>query len=275
MTEPDHHRLDVTVANADADLVVDRIWLTDPLAVGESEAPGDRTQFTVGYADRAAAEEAMERLAAWHPIMSTVRPDDWVDTWRAGAEPQVAGPFRIRLPEHVPADDGIDIEIEPGPTFGFGHPSTLLALELLAMVDLDGALVADVGSGSGVLAIAAALRGASAVHAVDIAADAVAATTANADRNGVAITSSHGSVDVLAPEVFDVVLVNVTAATQAAVLPQLRPHLGPTTSIVLSGLLDGQERIVAGLLPDHEIVDTRQRDGWIAVLLVVSRIASP
>ena len=49
------------------------------------------------------------------PALQAVRHDSWVDTWRAEARPQVAGPFRIRLPEHEPAADGIDVEIEVFP----------------------------------------------------------------------------------------------------------------------------------------------------------------
>ena len=275
MAEPDHHRIDIIVSSDDVDLVVDQIWLTDPLAVGEAETPDGRTHYTVGYADGEAARQAIDRLAPWDPTLGAVRHDSWVDTWRAEAKPQVAGPFRIRLPEHEPTPDGIDLVIEPGATFGFGHPSTLLALELLANIDVHGAEIADIGSGSGVLAIAAALSGATTVHAVDIAADAVAATVDNAGRNGVDVHAAAGSVDALPPGPFDLVLANVTAGTQAEILPALGSRLGSATTIILSGLLDGQQADAAALVPDHEIVDTRRLDGWVAVRLAVSRIASP
>ena len=189
--------------------------------------------------------------------------------------PQVVGPFRVRLPEHASSGHLIDLVVEPGTSFGFGHQSTLLALELLAQIDLDGAAVVDVGSGSGVLSIAAKRLGASVVHAVDVAADAVAATADNARRNGVEVTVRRGSVDAIPASAADVVLANLTAGTQVMVLPQLGPRVGLETTTVLSGLLDGQEAPVAALVDGHRIVDARRRDGWVAVRLGASRIASP
>ena len=217
----------------------------------------------------------MAQLEDWQPTLKAVRAAEWVDTWRRRATPQDAGPFRVRLPEHAPGPDRLDLVIEPGTSFGFGHPSTLLALELLADIPVAGATVADVGSGSGVLAIASRVLGALDVHAVDIASDAVAATRDNATRNGVEITVTAGSVDTLPRVVFDLVLANLTAATQAEVLPLLADRIGPSTTVVLSGLLDGQESRVSALVGSHEIAAVARRDGWIAVLLTASRIASP
>ena len=269
MSEPDHHSIEIEVAAGDVDVVTDRIWLCGPMAVGEQDTPAG-VRFTVGFADRDSATEAMGRLAAWQPVLQAVAADDWVATWREGAVPHVAGPFSVRLPEHDAADGRTDLVIEPGASFGFGHPSTLLALDLLAGVDLTGTRVLDIGSGSGVLAIGAARLGATSVHAVDVDPVAVAATEDNARRNGVAVTVRLGSVEATAETPVDVVLANLTAGTQAMVLPALGPRAVSDTTAILSGLLEGQQDVVAALLPTHTIVDERRRDGWIAVRLAAS-----
>ena len=274
MSEPVHHSVEVDVAAGDVDVVVDQIWLCEPMAVGELET-AHGVRYTVGFADRHSADRAMARLAAWRPTLHTAAADDWVSTWRQGATPMLAGPFRVRLPEHEPIDDCTDVEIEPGVTFGFGHPSTLLALELLARADIVGTHVLDVGSGSGILGVAAALLGAATVVAVDVDAAAVAATTDNARRNRVAVDARLGSVGVTAAEPVDVIVANLTAGTQAAVLPELGPRLAPHTSTIVSGLLDGQETTVASLLPRRAIVDEARLDGWIAVRLALPSAASP
>ena len=88
--------------------------------------------------------------------------------WRAMAVPIEAGPFRVRLPEHPPPtrDDRVDLVIDPGATFGFGHESTTLALELIGSIGRLAGPVADVGCGSGILAIGAARQQHDAVQAL-------------------------------------------------------------------------------------------------------------
>ncbi|MEM7285021.1 MAG: 50S ribosomal protein L11 methyltransferase [Actinomycetota bacterium] len=275
MREPDHHSVEVEVAEGDVDVVLDRLWQCHPLAVGEAQTGAGEVRYTAGFADAPTARAAMETLAAWQPRLQAVGRDDWVATWRRGATPNLAGTFRVRLPEHTESSDHLDVVIEPGSSFGFGHASTLTALELLSTIDLAGASVADVGCGSGVLAIAACLRGASRVHAVDIAEEAVTTTVDNASRNGATVEVAQGSVEALPPGPFDVVVANLTAGTQQLVLPQLGERVGRETTIVLSGLLIGQEAAVESLLHGQRIVDRRTRDGWIAVRLESTVTASP
>lgn len=216
----------------------------------------------------------MDHLVAWQPRLQAVAADEWVSIWRQGATPQIIGPFSVRLPEHHAAQGSIDLEIEPGVTFGFSHPSTLLALELMSRLELGGQSVLDIGSGSGVLAVAAALLGAETVEAVDVDPAAVTATTDNARRNDVTVTVRLGSVDVAQDAPVDLIVANLTAGTQHVVLPALDGRLGPQTTTILSGLLDGQES-VAALLEGHDIVDVARLDGWIAVRLAASSNDAP
>ena len=150
-----------------------------------------------------------------------------------------AGPFAVHPPS-LPAPDGaISVAIDPGSAFGSGsHPSTRLALELVAATVRPGDQVADIGSGSGVLAVAAARLDARVV-AVDVDAAAVATTRSNAAANGVAdrVTVRRGSADVV-PGPVDVVVVNLTVDRQERVAPTVRT-LG-ARSVLVAGILGHQ-----------------------------------
>ena len=268
MADETPHRVTIEVPPDQVDLAVDAVWCTDPLAVAEEQV-GEVVRLAAGYADAALAHTAARALTGWSPTIDAEDGTAWVEHWRAGATPHRAGSFRVRLPEHAPATDAgelVELVIEPGTTFGFGHPSTLLALELLEPVPCEGLVIADVGSGSGVLAVAAARLGA-AVHAVDVDPQAVAATVDNAGRNDVRVDARLGSVAELAHDAYDLALVNVTAGIHRAVLPALRDRLARRSQVILSGLLDHQEPVVTPLLPAHHVRDRRQGDGWLALAL--------
>jgi ribosomal protein L11 methyltransferase len=128
--------------------------------------------------------------------------------------------------------------------------------------------VLDVGCGSGVLAVAAVLRGARSAVGVDIDPDAVAVTRANAERNGVAeriaVASDLTSVD----GVFAVVLANIGAAALRELAPALVARVAPGGTLVLSGLLDPPPADLAAVFAPLEVVADERTDGWTALVLV-------
>lgn len=101
------------------------------------------------------------------------------------------------------------------------------------------ARVLDVGSGSGILGIAALALGAQAVDALDTDPEAVAATAVNAEVNGVAdrLSVRHTSLDETAPEPYPLVLANLVAAVLIELAPRLRAHLAPGSVLVASGII--------------------------------------
>ena len=115
-------------------------------------------------------------------------PDDWAERWRAFHEPVLVGErIWVRPPWSEPRPGAIDLVVDPGQAFGTGsHPTTRLSLELLLELEPEGSL-ADLGCGSGVLAIAAAKLGFGPVSAIDHDPAALEATRANAAANGVAL----------------------------------------------------------------------------------------
>ncbi len=195
---------------------------------------------------------------------------DWLESWKAEFVPIRIGAFLVRPTwSDAVAGDAVELVLDPGMAFGTGlHPTTQQCLEALSTLSLEGKSVLDVGTGSGILAIAAAKRGASPVVAVDTDVLAVDAARENAVRNGVAIPVAAGSAaDV--PGRFDVVIANIVSP----VLQRIAPHLA-------ARLVGGGTLLVAGINAPAEaatreafahvrlaLLDRTERDDWVALAL--------
>ena len=186
-----------------------------PEGFEESETTDGLT--LVAYTDA----DGEERLSdAFGAVESAPVEPDWADRWREFHRSVRVGPFWVGPPWERPPDDALAIVIDPGRAFGTGaHATTRLCLELLA--ELPPASALDVGSGSGVLAIAAAKRGFRPVVALDSDLAAVDATRANAKRNAVVVEVRRS--DALAEPLpyADVALANLTLADVQALAPRL------------------------------------------------------
>jgi ribosomal protein L11 methyltransferase len=192
--------------------------------------------------------------------------DDWAERWKAFHEPVlVGGRVFVRPPWRDPRPGTLDVVVDPAQAFGTGaHPTTRLCLELLLELEPHGSL-ADLGCGSGVLAIAAARLGFRPVTAVDSQRTALEATLANAAANGVALDRVR-RLDLRerpAPAA-DTLVANLTRPLllRLAGLIADRPRV-----LVVSGILDGEaDEAAAAFAPLRE----RRRlsaAGWSALLL--------
>ena len=238
-------------AGVEADVVADALWRHGPASVLE-----DGAWLTAGFASEAAATRVASVLP-WPATVELVEDDSWQDAWKAHAEPVRVGPLFV-----VPTWFEV-IRIDPGTAFGSGsHASTQLCLE--AIVELGpGATILDVGCGSGILSIAAMRVGARSAVAIDVASEAIEATRANAEVNGVVVDARHALVDEI-DGTFDLVVANIGAATLRDMAPALAPRVG--TWLVLAGLLDEQVAEVVGAYVGEglELVDVRSADTWAA-----------
>jgi ribosomal protein L11 methyltransferase len=192
--------------------------------------------------------------------------DDWAEHWRSFHEPiLVGGRLWVRPPWAAERPGALDVAVDPGLAFGTGaHATTRLCLELMLDLEPSGSF-ADLGCGSGVLAIAAAKLGFAPVAAVDNEAAALEATGHNAAANGVVLDAieRHNLREQPAPGA-RTVAANLTRPLLLRVASLLTES--PETLIV-SGLLDGEtDGVVAAFAPLRERA-RRSSQGWSAVLL--------
>lgn len=274
----------LTVPAGEVELASDALWALGVLAIEErapegAAAPDGTTDDLVElWTSLGDDVESVARAAGGFPSRwrwRLVEVDPAVaDSWRAHAAPSWVADDLVVVPAWIPfeppasAPPGlIVVRIEPGSTFGLGdHPTTVLSLRAMRAAMWRGASVLDVGCGSGVLAVAAAVLGAASVEAIDVSPAAVEATTANAEANGVGHLV-HASTTPLAEldGTFDVVVANILAPTLIELAEDLRRVLDRGGLLVVSGLLaDRTEHVVAALAP-LVCVDRAVREGWTAL----------
>ena len=206
----------------------------------------------VAYTDASGEERLWQVFGG---ARSTEIADDWDTRWRAFHKPVRVGALWVGPPwEHAPAD-ALAVVIDPGRAFGTGaHATTRLCLELL--LETDPSALVDVGCGSGVLSIAAALLGFGPVAAVDVEEAAVEATLANAGANGVHIDARLVTPDE-ALGTWPIAVANISPAAVRALPGRLDAAV-----LVTSGYLAAEAIALDGFAP----VARRERDGWAADL---------
>jgi ribosomal protein L11 methyltransferase len=179
----------------------------------------------------------------------------------------VSSPNRVPSPEsRVPGLESIAVVIPPSMGFGTGHHATTrLCLAALQTIDLRGASVLDVGTGSGVLALAAVALGATRALGLDDDPDAIAAATENLEPNGVTnVEFVVGDLmkDDLPPA--DVVVANLTGALVVRAAGRLVRALRPGGVLIVSGVLAAEGDEVRQAFANQSFVADVQEDEWLA-----------
>ena len=247
---------------------------------GEGELP------ELGELDAVVGEGRIE-------VSSTEIPDDWADRWRDFHKPLLVGERLWLRPSWEPAREGtIDVVVDPGQAFGTGaHPTTRLCLEFLLELATAGEAsgpLTDLGTGSGVLAIAAAKLGWDPIHAYDHEPPALEAAAVNAAANGVELGLERINLRERLPALAPTVVANMTSPILRAVADQLLspeggsgrtrrslPAVAPTSpprspnTLVCSGLLPTELDEAAEFFSEAGLTEVeRRRDGdWAAMLL--------
>ena len=222
------------------------------------------------------------------PRIRTLEPEDWSESWKEYFQPQRIGQHTAIVPtwrEYTPAPGEIIVHIDPGMAFGTGlHATTrlcLIALErqLMERQALPGPTVLDVGTGSGILSIAAALQGAAHVDALDIDPVAVQVTNENVVLNQVAerVHVSHGTlrgsdtsaeIPVIAASGYDLVLANILAEVIIALAPALAQALKAGGTLIASGIIAEKGPAVERALADAGLTLSERLDenDWLALI---------
>jgi ribosomal protein L11 methyltransferase len=311
MSEKQWVAFDVTTTPRNREAI--EYGLMEAGALGTETIDAEDAVRVTGYFENAIVEDEVRRALADAGRLYNARPDDidridfkvravadrdWLAEWKKSWQPVQAGRFIVAPPwlsesrcigiAGGPSTEAILIQINPGMAFGTGtHETTRLCLQAIDKY-YEGGSFLDVGTGTGVLAIAAAKcqkpdtgvpsraarrvwgsqGGHALIHACDVDADAIEIAKQNAELNGVAdrIDFQVGSVDETNASA-DFVCANLTAPVIIELLPRL---IGATCGrLVLSGILDSQEELVRSGLAEFGITNFEvDRDGeWIAIVV--------
>ena len=193
---------------------------------------------------------------------------DWTRAWMDRFQPMKFGQHLWIVPTgmDIPSDErNVEIRLDPGLAFGTGtHPTTALCLKWLDGLDLAGVSVVDFGCGSGILGIAASLKGATKVVCVDNDPQALEATVANALRNGVESRITCRTPEDFSENGADIVLANILAGPLIELAPLLLNSLKSGGQIVLSGVLEEQAEDVSVVYRARcGQMEIESLDGWV------------
>ena len=266
----------VTVPASDEDLATALLWEAGTLGLQVTAAGGDAVllaYFSTGAASAESILVALDRLPVARIENAAVPEVDWVARFRDGFRPFQAGPFHV-VPAWAAdaAGDGRRLIVDPGQAFGTGtHESTrlcLAALEALCAARRP-RRVLDVGTGSGILAIAARLLGAATAVGIEIDADALPAARDHAALNGVAVHLVRGDgARGVRPGAFDLVLANIAAPLLVDHARELAEACRPGGDLVVAGVLRDDVAAVRGAFTAFAAsIDVRTDGEWAALVL--------
>jgi len=217
-------------------------------------------------------------LSLPEPVVSTVRSEDWSNCWKANFKALRVGRRLLIVPsweEPRPRQDDIVLRLDPGMAFGTGgHETTRLCLELLErimdeMPPLHVPSVLDLGTGSGILAMAAVQLGAGHVCAVDIDPQAVEVARENLAANNLAERVELGTTALESMTgTYDIILANILAEELIRLSAQLTERLASGGMLVLSGILAEKEALVRSGFASQPLdyLETRREGEWVALL---------
>jgi ribosomal protein L11 methyltransferase len=260
------------------------VWELGALGVVEEEPAGRPAQlraFFPATADTAilavrvdaylAALDALGFHGGRPARVAPIADEDWADAWRAHFAPFAIGRRLVVAPPwQTPAADGREVlTIEPGRAFGTGqHGSTAACLMLLETIveRTCPARVIDIGTGSGILAIAAARLGVADVYAVDSDPDAIASATANVERNGLQarVRCAVADAATLDTPPASLVVANLLAAAHRVLAPRYARVVTPGGLIILGGVLDAEAEAVTAPMAAYGFTrrDACSVEGW-------------
>lgn len=237
------------------------------------EDVSDGVRLTAYFGAEQNEEEIRQVLGPYECCFEQVPDTDWTLSWRSFFRPVYPSPRMAICPpwDRVPdPPGGFTIAIDPQMAFGTGHhETTRLALLGLEKKITSEDRVLDVGTGSGVLSIAAVKLGAAEVMAVDVEAPAIENARSNCVLNGVdaQVVLGQYSVDRVS-EMFDVVVANIISSILLPMVPELAKRLHPEGYAILGGILDREREVFCTALDGANLVlDEMLEDGeWLCAI---------
>lgn len=273
--------VDITLSktNPFRDLLVYSLGDEGPYDSFEEKKDGLKAYVPTDNFDEQFLHDTIDDLKSMEPdlrveyTVTDLADKDYNEEWERQHQPVLVDGFCwVRAPFHPHRDDvKYEIEIEPKMSFGTAHhATTYLMLSLLEQQNVQGMRVLDMGSGTGVLAILAAKKGAAYVEAIDVDEWAYRNAQENFERNGVSVNALLGDASLLtADKHFDLVLANINRNILLKDMESYATVLNPGGTLMLSGFY---EHDVQSLQDKAEtlglrLVQQRSRNEWTALKL--------
>jgi ribosomal protein L11 methyltransferase len=222
--------------------------------------------------------------------LKSIEADNWTEQWKSAFPPQRIGKRLVIAPtwdDIVPQPSEVFIRLDPGMAFGTGqHPTTQLALELLEISIKGSDVVADIGTGSGILAIAAAKLGTKRVDAVDLDATTIPIARSNIQLNKVeSVIRLHqgDGLNALERQKYPLIVANILTKVILPMIPICPNFLEPAGRLILSGILATEASQIEAQLEANgfRVLETRQLkeshelrqsgENWVGILAQMGR----
>ena len=216
-----------------------------------------------------------EDIGSWEVSITKQEIVDWSKKWKENWKPSKISGRIVICPtweEYSPKENEVIVNLDPGNAFGTGtHATTQLCVDAIEKHMTKQSEVADIGCGSGILAICAVKLGAKNAYAIDNDPTAVETAIENAQINNVSdkIEFYTQTVDCIKSKEFDFVMANILHNVLAEIMPELKRIMKKGAKMVLSGILKGKEPVVleAADKSNLKIVEQVEKNDWIAIVV--------
>ena len=214
-------------------------------------------------------------IGSWEVSITKQEIVDWSKKWKENWKPSKISESIVICPtweEYIPQGSEVVVNLDPGNAFGTGtHATTQLCVEAIEKYMPENAQVADIGCGSGILAICALKLGAQTGYAIDNDVTAVDTAIENATINKVEdkIEFYTQTIDAVQGKEFDFVMANILHNVLADIMSDLKRIMKSGSKMVLSGILKGKEPVVleAAMCNNLKVVEQIEKNDWIAIIV--------
>ena len=280
----------VTISQEASEAVANRLFDLNALGVEirDTQPPTSSSATLVTYfpmddlvGDRLQkVQQFLDQLPEWDisagrssVSLKAIQEADWAEEWRSSFSPQKIGDCIVVAPtwiEIVPKPSEVLIRLDPGMAFGTGqHPTTRLSIRLLEKTIKGNEILVDIGTGSGILSIAAAKLGASSIDAVDLDETTLPVASNNFRLNDVESVihlQAGNGLDVCSGE-YDVIIANILTKVLLPMIPKFSRFLNARGVVILSGIMKQEAAQVVNALKLHQLspIDIEQDEEWVAI----------